>query len=102
MPTQIAFMRFSPENDPMFNEKARKVFTEYTSKREALLKKHGVKSLGGWVIAHEHLLISVLEGSLDAIQRLSMEPENVALNAYATYETKIASSAIDSDIPRAH
>lgn len=90
MPTQIVFMRFSPENDPMFNEKSRKALIEYMSKREALLKKHGVKSLGSWTVPGEHLTISVLEGSLDAMNKLSMEPEYIALNAYSTIEMKVA------------
>jgi len=89
----MVFMWFSPENDPMSNEKARKVLMEYLSKREALLKKHGVKGLAVWLVLYEHLLISVLEGSLDEIHKLSMEPEHMALYPYATFETKTALSA---------
>jgi hypothetical protein len=96
MPIQMVFMYFSPESDPMFNEKSRKVLMDYMSKREALHKKHGVKSLAGWFVPYEHLLISVLEGSLDEINKLSMEPDNVALYPYATCETKFALSAEES------
>jgi hypothetical protein len=90
MPIQMVFLRFSPENDPMFNEKSRKVFMDYMNKRDGLLKKHGLKSLAGWYIPYEHLTITVLEGSLDAINKLSMEPEFIAVTAYATAETKVA------------
>jgi hypothetical protein len=92
MPIQMAFMQFSPETDPMFNEKSRKVLMDYMGKREALHKKHGVKSLASWLVPYEHLLISVVEGSLDGINNLSMEPDNVAIYAYCTYDMKIALS----------
>jgi hypothetical protein len=94
MPIQIFFTKLSPENDPMFNEKARKVFMEFISKREALLKKHGIKGIGGWFVPMEHLLLVIDEApSLDAFQKFLMEPEWMALLAYGTVETKIALSA---------
>lgn len=93
MPIQMVFVRFSPQNDPMFNEKSRKVWMEYFSKREELLKKHGIKSLRAYSVPAEHLMISVLEGSLDDMNRLSLEPENVATFASGTFEHKVALSA---------
>jgi hypothetical protein len=56
MPIQINFLRYSPENDPSFNEKSRKVLMEYLSKRDGLLKKHGIKMLGSWTVPAEHLI----------------------------------------------
>ena len=40
MPIQLFFVRNSPESNPMFNEKARKVNMELLSKRDELYKKH--------------------------------------------------------------
>jgi hypothetical protein len=78
----------------MFNEKARKVYMEYFSKLDGLSKKHGIKKLGGWTVYTEHLSVMVSEApSLDAFQKLGMEPEVLALNAYETYEVKVALSA---------
>ena len=45
MPIFLLISRHSPENCPMFNEKARKVYMEYFSKLDGLLKKHGIKKL---------------------------------------------------------
>jgi len=91
----IFFMvsRHSPENCPMFNEKARKLWLEYANKSEELLKKHGGKSLGAWVVPTEHLSYWVFEvPSLDAYQKLGMEPLILELSKYETYEIKFAYS----------
>jgi hypothetical protein len=77
----------------MFNEKARKVYMEYSSKLDGLMKKHGIKNLGGWGVYTEHLTVMVGEApSLDAFQKLGMEPEVLAMSAYETCEVKLASS----------
>jgi len=93
MPIFLVISRHSPENCPMFNEKARKVYIEWLSKLDGLMKKHGIKNLGGWGVTSEHLTVMVAEApSLDAFQKLGMEPEILALSAYETYEIKLASS----------
>ncbi len=85
--------RHSPENCPMFNEKARKLWLEYANKSEELLKKHGGKTLGAWVVPTEHLSYWVFEvPSLDAYQKLGMEPLILELSAFETYEIKLAYS----------
>lgn len=97
MPIFLVISRHSPEDCPLFNEKARKVYLEYFSKLDGLMKKHGVKSLGSWNVLTEHLAVIVGEApSLDAFQKLGMEPEVMALNAYSTYEVKVASSMEDA------
>ena len=94
MPIQIFFNRTSPETDPMFNEKARKVMMDLMSKRDGLLKKHGIKELGNWYVPSEHIVIIVDEApSLDDFQKLMMEPEYIAMFAFMTLETKVALSA---------
>jgi len=93
MPVQIVFVRNSPENDVMFNEKARKVMMEFMSKRDVLLKKHGIKEIGSWLVLGEHLTIFADEvASLDDFQQFMMEPEYLAMMAYATIERKTAVS----------
>jgi uncharacterized protein (DUF1330 family) len=93
MPTYLMISKHSPENCPMFNEKTRKVYMDYLSKRDGLLKKHGIKMLGWWNIHLEHLIVAVLEmPSLDAFQKFTMEPEFNALTAFSTYEMKMAST----------
>lgn len=83
--------KHSPENCPAKNEKARKVWIEYFSKLDGVLKKHGMKMLGNWAAPTEHLSIAVLEApSLEAFQKLDMEPEAMAFSAYETYEVKSA------------
>jgi len=91
MPTFVLISRHSPENCPMFNEKARKVLLELAGKMDGLLKKHGVKMLGSWNVPTEHLALDVYEApSLDAFEKLGMEPEIVALSKFETYEIKLA------------
>jgi hypothetical protein len=93
MPIFLLISRHSPENCPMFNEKARKVYMEYFSKLDGLSKKHGIKNLGGWSVYTEHLSVYVCEApSLDVFNKLGMEPEVLALSAYETYEVKLALS----------
>ena len=93
MPTFLLISRHSPENCPMFNEKAREVVLEQVTKMEELLKKHGVKMVGLWQVPTEHLVFEVHEApSLEAIQKLGMEPEIARLGAYNTYEMKVATS----------
>jgi hypothetical protein len=97
MPIQIFLSKFSPETDAMFNEKARKVMMELMSKRDGLLKKHGIKELGSWFVPTEHLLIIVDEAqSLDDFQKLLMEPEFIAATAYCSIETKVALSMAEA------
>jgi len=93
MPTFLVISKHSPENCPMFNEKARKVQMELMNKSDELMKKHGVKNLGSWAVPTEHLSFEVYEApSLDAFGKLGMEPEILALSEFETYEIKLATS----------
>ena len=93
MPTFLLISRHSPENCPMFNEKARKVTLQLVNKMEGLLKKHGVKMVGLWQVPMEHLIFEVYEApSLEAFQKLGNEPEIQAWSAYNTVEMKLAIS----------
>jgi hypothetical protein len=91
MPTIIQISKHSPENCTLFNEKARKVSLDILTKLEGLAKKHGVKVIGAWNVPSEHLVIAVYEApTFEAFQKLSMEPEILAWNAYNTTEIKAA------------
>jgi uncharacterized protein with GYD domain len=94
MPIFLVFGTHHSENCPMFNEKARKVFREYVSKRDGLLKKHGVKMIGSWTVIGEHLAVWVFEAaSSDAFGKFLMEPELMAVNTFETMEVKMALSS---------
>jgi len=94
MPIFLLIHRHSPENCAMFNEKARRMTLTLVDKMESLLKKHGVKMVGCWAVPSEHLMFEVYEApSLEAMQKLSMEPEIIAWSAYNTYEVKLAISS---------
>jgi hypothetical protein len=93
MPIFILISRHSPQNCPMFNEKARKAIMEYMSKIDGLTKKHGVKRLGSWSVHTEHLSFEVYEApSFDAFWKLGMEPAILAVSEFETYEIKAATS----------
>jgi len=94
MPTFLVFGTHHSENCPMYNEKTRKVMMEYTSKRDGLLKKHGVKMIGSWTVIGEHLAVWIFEASsADAFGKYLMEPELMAVNAFETMEVKMAMSS---------
>jgi hypothetical protein len=94
MPTFLLISRHSPENCPMFNEKVRKVTLQLVTKMEELLKKHGVKMVGTWLVPTEHLMFEVYEApSYEAFQKFGREPEILATMAYNTTEMKSAISA---------
>ena len=93
MPTFLMISRHSPENCPGFNEKARRTYKELFDKLPELLKKHGCKMVGRWVVTSEHLAVGVFEvPSLEAFQKLGNEPEIMAMGAFNTTEYKAAVS----------
>jgi hypothetical protein len=93
MPTVIVFQRHSVENCPMNNEKMKKMASEMMDKIGGLTKKHGIKMVGNWAVAREHLNIIVYEASsLDAFLKLQMEPAIRKWQAQHTTEIKIATT----------
>lgn len=81
--------RHSAESCPMHNEKVKKVFSDIMSKMEKLTKKHGIKLIGSWVSTPEHLSVMVYDApSMEAMLKLSMEPEVMAWLSYNTTETR--------------
>lgn len=94
MPIFLIISRHSPENCPMFNEKARKIAMQYMDKIGAIEKKYGCKRLGSWSVPNEHLSFEVFDApSAEVFQKASMEPAILALSMHETYEVKAAISA---------
>jgi len=95
MPIFMVISRHSPEYCPEFNEKVRKAVLELMGKMDELLKKHGVKVVGAWFgfVPTEHTNYMVYEApSVEALQKLSMEPEILAASAHDSQEIKIVKS----------
>jgi hypothetical protein len=95
MPIFMVISTHSPEYCPENNEKVRKATLEVMSKMDGLLKKHGVKIVGAWFgfVPSEHTHYIVYEApSVEALQKLRMEPEIRAASAYDSQETKIVKS----------
>lgn len=87
------FSRHSPENCPLFNEKSKKAQMVWFEKVEGLLEKNGAKMIGAWGVPTEHLTVGVFEvPSLEAIQKISKEPEIMAKMEFETAEFKLAIS----------
>jgi len=81
----------------MVNKKSRKIALELADKIEGLTKKHGVKIVGIWSVFSEHLTVSVWDApSLEALQKLSSEPEFAAWYSIHTGEVKVAVGMADT------
>jgi hypothetical protein len=94
MTSFLTIARHTAESCPRMNEKGRKVILDVAENLEALAKKSGVKLVGVWSggapYPQEHLIVSIYESpSLEAWEKLQMQPEVVAWNALNTTETKI-------------
>jgi hypothetical protein len=69
----------------------RKANLAYLDKLDAWAKKYGVKVVGAWSVPNEHLNLMVIEApNFEAFQKISMEPEAMAVTASETYELKLA------------
>ena len=91
MAISLVISRHSPADCPKYNEKNRKVTLEFANKANELMEKHGIKSLGGWTVHPEHLIVNVLEGpSLDALDAFLREPVVMQSLDFQTSELKIA------------
>ena len=87
MPTFMTVSKHTPENCPMFSEKHRKSFQEMMAKMENLTKKHGVKMIGSWTNFPLHTIYMIFEGTLDAVNKLMMEPEILGMLSWNIMET---------------
>jgi len=79
----LQISKHSIESCPMHNEKVKKVYADSYAKMGQLMKKHGIKMIGGWAAMMEHLFVGVCEApTMDAVVKFSMEPEIMSLNLY--------------------
>jgi hypothetical protein len=93
MPTFLMMSRHAPESCPMLNEKTRKTYINWLSKLDEINKKYKFKVLWSGAISSEHLSIFIIEApSIEAFEKASMEPENIALMATETMEIKLVTS----------
>jgi L-rhamnose mutarotase len=80
----------------MFNEKTRQIHVNLLNKLDSLLKKYNITLLGAWFALTEHTLYEVFDSpSLEAFQKMAMEPEIVQWSAFNTMEIKMVASVND-------
>ena len=93
----LQISRHSPESCPMHNEAVKKATVDLMAKFDQLLKKHGIKVIGGWNAGDDHSIVVVYDvPSLEAIMNFSMEPEVMVWSSYHTTETKMVMTLEDS------
>jgi hypothetical protein len=84
---QIA--RHSPESCPIHNDEAKKAFMTFSSKQDELLKKNGIRKVGGWVSMPEHFIVFVYElSTTELMMKFMREPEVMAWQSYQIVETR--------------
>jgi L-rhamnose mutarotase len=80
----------------MFNEKTRQIHVNLLNKLDSLLKKYNITLLGAWFALTEHTLYEVFDSpSLEAFQKMAMEPEIVQWSAFNTMEIRMVASVND-------
>ena len=66
------------------------------NKLESLLKKYNIALLGAWFVLPEHTLYEVFDApTLEAIQKMAMEPEILQWSAFNTMEIKLVATVDD-------
>ena len=80
----------------MFNEKTRQIHVNLLNQLDSLLKKYNITLLGAWFALTEHTLYEVFDSpSLEAFQKMAMEPEILQWSAFNTMEIKMVASVND-------
>lgn len=75
----------------MFNPHTRKVYTNWLAKMPETFQKYGIKLVSACTVLSEQLTVFILDApSLEALQRMEMEPEHFAVNMIDTIEVKPA------------
>jgi L-rhamnose mutarotase len=96
MPTFLLISRHAPESCWMFNEKTRQIHINLLNKLESLMKKYNISLLGAWFALSEHTLYEVFNApTLEAFQKMAMEPEIVQWSAFNTMEIKLVATIDD-------
>jgi hypothetical protein len=80
----------------MFNEKTRQIHVNLLNKLESLMKKYQITLLGAWFALSEHTLYEVFNApTLEAFQKMAMEPEILQWSAFNTMEIKLVATVDD-------
>ena len=80
----------------MFDAKSKQIHRNLLDTLESLLKKYQITLLGCWFDLPGHALYEVYDApSLEAFQKMSMEPEIVQWSSFNTMEIKLVSTLDD-------
>jgi hypothetical protein len=80
----------------MFNEKTRQIHVNLLNNLESLMKKYQITMLGAWFALSEHTLYEVFNApTLEAFQKMAMEPELLQWSAFNTMEIKLVATVDD-------
>jgi hypothetical protein len=82
----LQISKHAPESCPLNNEKAMKINKSLNSNLDKLLRKYGVKMVGGWHDPNNHRFVMVWDASFEALMKLSMEPEMIAWGGFHNTE----------------
>lgn len=81
--------RHTPESCPQHNEGARNVYNQFYAKLNELMRKNGIKMVGGWVSLPEHLIVFVFDVQDPAAMiNFMSEPEMVAWASYQVLKNR--------------
>ncbi len=85
----LQISKHTSESCPMHNQNAAKSEKNFNAKIGELLKKYQIKIVGSWVSIPEHLKVTVYDAAnMEALTKLSMEPEVMDWLGYQTTEIK--------------
>lgn len=83
----LMISKHSAESCPFNNEKVKKITAAAMAKSEQINKKYGVKTVGAWGSMPGHLMVMVYDApSLEALMKVTMEPEIMNMMLYSTTE----------------
>jgi hypothetical protein len=83
----LMISKHSSESCPFNNEKVKKLTAAAMAKSDKINKKYRIKTVGEWVSMPEHLMVAVYDApSLEALMKVSMEPELMSVLMYSTTE----------------
>jgi len=96
MPTFLLISRHAPESCWMFNEKTRQIHVNLLKTLESLMMKYKITLLGAWFVLSEHTLYEVFDApTLEAFQKMAMEPGILEWSAFNTMEIKLVAGVDD-------
>lgn len=84
----LQISRHSIESCPFTNEKVKKIYIDFYAKYDQLMKKHGIKLVGGWSgMPGSHFNVVVVDApNMDALMKFSMEPVVMSAGLVQTIE----------------